>query len=207
MLGDHPVAYQRNGGHAGAEDQGAGLQEEQSQDERGSARRRETEEGPAGEPPETRTSASCRPLVVVVSICVVLACAGRGASIRSTRIPAARIMGTKFGPGERGDGEDRGAVDGGAATAAVLNREREDPMNCLIRYLALMFQLFPARDLALWETELTAPTMTLTSSACRAGRTRTLRVNAPWRSGHGPRAQAAWTLHSRLSVPRKRRGC
>ena len=45
VLGDDPVAQQRNDGQAGAEDQGAGLQEEQSQGEQGSAGRRGPEEG------------------------------------------------------------------------------------------------------------------------------------------------------------------
>ncbi|MFF1383550.1 hypothetical protein ACFVWT_08295 [Arthrobacter sp. NPDC058288] len=38
-------------------------------------------------------------------------------------------------------------------------------MKCLVRYLGLLFQLSRTQDLASWEAELAASTMTLTSSA------------------------------------------
>ena len=38
-------------------------------------------------------------------------------------------------------------------------------MNCLVRYLGLLFQLSRTWDLASWEAELKEPITTLTSSA------------------------------------------
>jgi hypothetical protein len=52
-----------------------------------------------------------------------------------------------------------------AETERLVTRTERTNMNCLVRYLGLMFQLSRIQDLALWEAEMTEPARALTSSA------------------------------------------
>lgn len=99
VLGDDAVAQQRHDGQAGAEDQGAGLQEEKTQGQQGSARHGRPEE--SGRRRAGDQDCSLMPLPFFggrLGLCRQGRCREGRASSRSIMIPSARIMGTGSEP-------------------------------------------------------------------------------------------------------------